>query len=462
MFGLDILEVAIGLAFVYLLFSTFCSALVEAVELKVKKRKQLLLDGIGALLEAEDIRTAFREHPLIKAMNKGCVLPEPVSKQANKTNPELGPSYIPGRTFVATVLNVTLAGKTIDTAVGAGSDQYNFTQVRNALADNEDKVSKALVALFDQAGNSLEQAKKNVEQWFDDAMDRISGEFKRHAIAINVCFAIVLVLVANADSIVIARHLWQDDAARKALVAQWEAYTEAEKKEEAAKEKAKNLAPPERKQGASEGGAAGPVKSEQNQVVDEMGDVPPGAEQKQEAAEGGAAVPAKSEPSQDGGGAGNAPTVTAPDQGSAGGGDKEPNNSKQDQGGNSDKANNPALAEESANAELIDQLLREIDATNLPLGWSAESVPVKKVMEQQKQEETKKGSKLTLCEKVGLWWVYVFNKFIGLGLTVLALSLGAPFWVEMLNKLNSFRVSGVAPKDLEDREKLAAKLAAKG
>ena len=46
--------------------------------------------------------------------------------------------------------------------------------------------------------------------------------------------------------------------------------------------------------------------------------------------------------------------------------------------------------------------------------------------------------------KVGdaLWWLF---KLIGLGWTAIALSLGAPFWFDLLQKIMSLRAAGSKP-----------------
>ena len=42
------------------------------------------------------------------------------------------------------------------------------------------------------------------------------------------------------------------------------------------------------------------------------------------------------------------------------------------------------------------------------------------------------------------WWY--FYKFIGLAMTALLISLGAPFWFDLLNKLVNLRAAGKPPE----------------
>ena len=53
-----------------------------------------------------------------------------------------------------------------------------------------------------------------------------------------------------------------------------------------------------------------------------------------------------------------------------------------------------------------------------------------------------------------LGWGYIAAvKIVGILLTTIAVSLGAPFWFDMLNKLVNLRSTGVKPKKSEDKEK---------
>ena len=49
-----------------------------------------------------------------------------------------------------------------------------------------------------------------VEQWFDDAMARVSGWYKRTTQAVLLVIAILLTISVNADTLTIAGTLWRD------------------------------------------------------------------------------------------------------------------------------------------------------------------------------------------------------------------------------------------------------------
>jgi hypothetical protein len=85
-----------------------------------------------------------------------------------------------------------------------------FNQSLNALLLNvEEYVS--------QGETDLAKARKNVENWFDDSMDRVSGVFKRYSQAMALTVGFVLALLLNVDSINLTTYLWREPAVRQAL-----------------------------------------------------------------------------------------------------------------------------------------------------------------------------------------------------------------------------------------------------
>ena len=68
-----------------------------------------------------------------------------------------------------------------------------------------------------QGETSLAKARKNVEEWFDDSMDRVSGTFKRYSQAMALVIGLVIALFLNVDSIDLTLYLWREPTVRQAL-----------------------------------------------------------------------------------------------------------------------------------------------------------------------------------------------------------------------------------------------------
>lgn len=66
----------------------------------------------------------------------------------------------------------------------------------------------------------MDAARLKVEHWFDDTMARVSGWYKRTAKKIIFVAGLMLCVAVNADTLMIVKELWSDQALRSAVVAQ--------------------------------------------------------------------------------------------------------------------------------------------------------------------------------------------------------------------------------------------------
>ena len=159
MFGSTILEVAVGMVFIYLLLSLICSALNEFIEAWLKMRARDLEKGLLTLFsepgKAGELSKQFFDHPLITALGNN-------------------PSYIPSRTFSLALWNI--ASTTGQVGAGVVAVTRDLAKIRATVAalPNE-KVRRVLLTLLDEAGNDFDRARENVERWYDDVMDRVAA-----------------------------------------------------------------------------------------------------------------------------------------------------------------------------------------------------------------------------------------------------------------------------------------------
>jgi hypothetical protein len=116
------------------------------------------------------------------------------------------PSYLPSRTFSTAVMDLVTAGK---------QAAITFEDLQDGIRNLPDgDVKDALLALIRNANGSLDRAQKNIEAWFDDCMDRLSGWYKRRVQIFTVIIAALLTIAANADTIRITRTLWNSPELR--------------------------------------------------------------------------------------------------------------------------------------------------------------------------------------------------------------------------------------------------------
>jgi hypothetical protein len=69
---------------------------------------------------------------------------------------------------------------------------------------------------------AIAKARQNVEQWFNETMDRLSGVYKRRAQIVSFLVGISLALIVNIDSVTITEALWREPTLRQAIIKQAE------------------------------------------------------------------------------------------------------------------------------------------------------------------------------------------------------------------------------------------------
>jgi hypothetical protein len=83
-------------------------------------------------------------------------------------------------------------------------------QTLNALLLNVEKFGS-------QSETNIAKARRNVEKWFDDSMDRVTGVFKRYSQWMALLIGFLVALLLNVDSINLTLYLWRDTSVRQAL-----------------------------------------------------------------------------------------------------------------------------------------------------------------------------------------------------------------------------------------------------
>lgn len=88
------------------------------------------------------------------------------------------------------------------------------------------RMRQLLLTLFEDAKNDVEKFKENIEVWFNSAMDRVNGWYKRRSQWVVAGLALVIVVGMNVDAVAIFKHLQTYPGARQALVEQAKIFTD--------------------------------------------------------------------------------------------------------------------------------------------------------------------------------------------------------------------------------------------
>jgi hypothetical protein len=284
------IDVAIGLALVYFIFAVAVSAINETIATVLGWRAKFLRKGLINILSRDP-------HQLVEAASKiragaetarGLAVNAPPPRDASKATDETRPketpwwrrgwwehpgygdlamnellrhplispqvrydkngnprkrypSYLPSRTFIATIMSVArdayeagapppqepdVSGMTDAAAQQALRRHRQAVRAHernefNAILDHVpgDRLRGAFKALHQRA-DDVQHFEALAEQWYDDSMERVSGWYKRRAQVMIWGLGLVLAVVMNVDTVRIGRVLWNDKPVRDAVVQQ--------------------------------------------------------------------------------------------------------------------------------------------------------------------------------------------------------------------------------------------------
>jgi len=192
MLGSTVLEVAIGLTFCYGTIALIVSTLQEALAAAFRLRANTLLAGIKSMLNDprfDGLARAVYAHPLVNPHADG-------SARSERELPSK-PSYIEPAHFAIALVD------------SLWKTPCDFSQLASAIdAIPDPQLRKALQGLYGRA-HDLQQFQDMLASWFDNAMARMSGSYKRKQLLISLLMALLLAIMFNIDSIHLFRTLWQ-------------------------------------------------------------------------------------------------------------------------------------------------------------------------------------------------------------------------------------------------------------
>lgn len=198
LFNSPILDIALTLVFIYFMLGLIVSSLNEIVMSFLKKRQAFLKEAISELLFDEHwkgISTQLINSPFIQSLKK---------------KNDHFPAYIPSRSFAQAMIDVIRNNK--DTELTVKKIREELTGDNSPI---KGEAKKMLLGLLDQAENDFSKFQSGLERFYDDAMDRANGWYKKYVRVWIFCISISLCILLNVDSILITKRLWQDPAIAK-------------------------------------------------------------------------------------------------------------------------------------------------------------------------------------------------------------------------------------------------------
>jgi hypothetical protein len=227
MFSSGILDFAVGLVFTFLVVSLAAGAATEALSSFMKTRSTTLLQGVKDLLNESNVSTLAAElyqHALVNPRGSG-------GADSQTDNP---PAYIQPDHFAAAFLDIIkgLPDDNVATAPQGAAPPAQLQQsadtqlVANPAAvvhqvedlkakvdakippGRNDQIRNMLHGIIDRAGGAEDKVRAELASWFDNAMDRVGGVYKRWTQVASFAFALAIAMLLNISAIDIATSLW--------------------------------------------------------------------------------------------------------------------------------------------------------------------------------------------------------------------------------------------------------------
>jgi hypothetical protein len=195
MLNSTVLEVAFGLVFCFASVALIASSVYEALASWMNLRAKTLLEGLKHLLNAND---DAGKTLLLNIYNHALAHPTGNGTATSLEELENNPSYMDADHFAIALVEAVQSAPNDFAKLSADIDTIPNAQIRQLLR-----------GLYDRAAGDAKRFHDDLAAWFDSAMDRVSGSYKRQSQA--WCFVIAFAFSAsfNVDSVHLFSALWQ-------------------------------------------------------------------------------------------------------------------------------------------------------------------------------------------------------------------------------------------------------------
>ncbi|TMI64371.1 MAG: hypothetical protein E6H07_00200 [Bacteroidetes bacterium] len=233
MFYNTVLDVFIGLIFVFLLYSLLATILQEFIATRFSLRGRMLQKALRRMLEdgdnnaskygvvnyfieakenisrflkpireGENLIKEFYNHPSIKYLGEGKLFKKP--------------NYLHAHNFSQTIIHL-LRGPDYD-----GRSQNESELIKKELENpntiiNPETLSQ-LKLLFADARQDSYVFKHKLEEWFEETMERTAGWYKKQTQVVLIFIGFSLAWAFNVDTIAISKILMKDKKVREQMV----------------------------------------------------------------------------------------------------------------------------------------------------------------------------------------------------------------------------------------------------
>jgi len=211
MTGSVVLDVIIGLVFIYLIYSLLVTLIAEIIATNLGLRARNLQSAISRMLKDENVNVfkSFRGNKNIDIVSKFYDHPEVKFLSANKFFSK--PSSIKAESFAKTLFYLFK-----DNGQGLDTKSKVVDGINQLGLNSETK--QYLLNLLEDAGSDLENFKKQIGDWYDNTMKQATEWYKRNLQVLLFFIGLMVAIIFNLNTIQIVEKLSVDKNARAQMV----------------------------------------------------------------------------------------------------------------------------------------------------------------------------------------------------------------------------------------------------
>jgi len=272
MFNNVVLNVAIGLVFIYLLYSLLATTIKEFIATLFSYRSRMLERGIEQMLDGKNYSYYWWDK-LVNVLlwlwykitrktttvvnkaavatdsssnsyfRKGVMDPVPTKTAVNAPYLKRAKLNKKAKLFAAHITEHALYRRSAENSILSKKPAYlsasmfadilidvlkpakgqavtlnDLSQALDTLPAINDDLKDILRIYMEQANGDLQKFRLLVEQWYDETMDRVSGWYKKQANKVLFIIGLVLAFIFNISTISIVNTLSGDETIQKAIV----------------------------------------------------------------------------------------------------------------------------------------------------------------------------------------------------------------------------------------------------
>ncbi len=222
------IDVVIGLVTIFFLASMLASSVLEIIARMFAVRGKMMHEGLSRLVPDRWVYLRLINHPMVSSLFR---------VRPGEGNP---PSYLPARNFSIALIDTLFSHQEVSQQKSkaespklakngefeqSNKDLKGLNQAIAKAKDDDLSIGHALKIVIDAAPD-METAAKEIENWYDSGMQRVSGWYKGYAQKRLFWIGLVTAILFNIDTLQITDYLTQSSTLRDSVVARAETVVE--------------------------------------------------------------------------------------------------------------------------------------------------------------------------------------------------------------------------------------------